>query len=163
MKSMMSRRYLPHRGTHLACLHTSVVRLCAGMRLLCKCCSRCVIVFNRHHCAAQVRCERRYGMAHAGASRCIAARCHRYGVSHRMSHTQDGGRVHVSSRQHAPRACTPPWPLLNFTVKNHLTGVWCNVNDFVVGFCSALDASWCPVPVDAFYNMSVELKRYASV
>ena len=113
------------------------MRLCAGMRLLCKCCSRCMIVFNRHHCAAQVRCERRYGMAHAGASRCIAARCHRYAVSHRMSHTQDGGRVHVSSRQHAPRACTPPWPLLNFTVKNHLTGVWCNESQQATGCTEA--------------------------
>ena len=42
----------------MACLQTSVVRLYAGMHLLRKCCPWCVIVFNRHHCAAQTSAMR---------------------------------------------------------------------------------------------------------
>ena len=49
-------------------------------------------------------------MAHAGASRCIAARCHRYGVSHRMSHTQDGGRLRVLVARRAARMRSPVAP-----------------------------------------------------
>ena len=43
-----------------------------------------------------------------------------------LSHAQDGGRVHVLAARRAARMRSP-WLLLNFTVKNHSTGVWCNV------------------------------------